>query len=244
MTLLEQYNKSSKDKATKILDGAIAKLQGMEATFATCFPHATLSSASAEFKKLNVESGSNEPVSKAVSMTIDEISAVSQDVRALEVFLNLHIPKMEDGNNFGVSVQLSMLKQLSEIQEAAGKAIDELSGYSNARAESLSKLNLPSVSSSVTKSTSSSTTDGKKEEKSSESKEEKKSSSDMTGPTFESRVAALIATDTQYYSKAQRAFQATMSTYMAVLDFMDKNKEKLEKPKGSGGSHSGYQSMY
>jgi len=244
MTLLEKYNESSKEKATKILDGAIAKLEAMEATLAANFPHVSLSAASAEFKKLNVESGSNEPVSKAVSVTIDEISSVSQDARALEVFLNLHIPKMEDGNNFGVTVQLSMLKQLSEIQESAGKAIDELSGYYNARAESLSKLNLPSVSTSVTKSTSSSTTDGKKEEKSSESKEEKKSSSDMTGPTFESRVAALIATDTLYYSKAQRSFQAAMSTYMAVLDFMDKNKEKLEKPKGSGGSHSGYHSMY
>lgn len=78
MTLLEKYNKSSKDKATKILDGAVVKLEAMEATFATCFPHATLSAASAEFKKLNVESGTNEPVSKAISMTIDEISAVSQ----------------------------------------------------------------------------------------------------------------------------------------------------------------------
>ena len=142
--------------------------------------------------------------------------SISTDARALEVFLNMHIPKMEDGNNFGVTVQLSMLKQLSEIQEAAGKAIDELSGYYNARAESLSKLNLPSVSTAVTKSTSSTTTDGKKEEKSSESKEEKKSSSEMTGPTFESRVASLIATDSLYYSKAQRSFQATMSSYMAV----------------------------
>lgn len=80
MSLLDQYNKSSMAKATKILDGAIAKLQGMEATVATCFPHPTLSAASAEFKKLNVESGSNEPVLKAVSITIDEISAVSQGV--------------------------------------------------------------------------------------------------------------------------------------------------------------------
>ena len=78
MTLLEKYNKLSEEKATKILDGALAKLEAMETTFATCFPHATLSAASAEFKKLNVESGHNEPVSKAVSATIDEISAVSQ----------------------------------------------------------------------------------------------------------------------------------------------------------------------
>jgi len=216
----------------------------METTYTACFPYSTLADAAADFEKLNVEIESNKPVLKAVSVTMDEISSVSQDIRALEVFVNLHIPKMEDGNNFGVTVQLSILKQLSELQEATGKAIDDLSGYSNARAESLSKLNLPSVSTSVCKSTSSSTTDGKKEEKSSESTEEKKSKSDMNGPTFMSRVAAVNATDTLYYSKAQRAFQATMSAYLAVLDFMDKNKEKLEKPKGSSGSQSSYHSMY
>jgi hypothetical protein len=123
---------------------------------------------------------------------------------------------MEDGNNFGVSVQLSMLKELSDMQDAAGKAIDDLSGYANAHAESLSKLNLPSTSSSVTKSSSSTTTDGKKEEKNSESTEEKSSSSASSGPGFESRVAALVATDTLYYSKAQRAFQSIMTLYMAA----------------------------
>lgn len=169
---------------------------------------------------------------------------ILSDARSVEVFIHLHIPKMEDGNNFGVSVQLSMLKQLSEIQEAAGKAIDDLSGYANARAESLSKLSLPSASTSVTKSNSSTTTDGKKEEKTSETTEEKKSSSESSGPAFESRVAALVETDTLYYSKAQRAFQSVMTLYMGALDFMDKNKDKLEMPKGSGGSHSGYASMY
>jgi hypothetical protein len=138
------------------------------------------------------------------------------DARALELFLNLHVPKMEDGNNFGVSVQLNALKVLSDMQEAAGKALDDLGGYANARAESLSKLTLPSTSTSVTKSTSATTTDGKLEDKSSESTEEKLSSSPTTGPMFESRVAALIATDTLYYSKAQRAFQAVMASYMSA----------------------------
>eukprot|EP00980_Cylindrotheca_fusiformis_P026139 scaffold15472_cov117-Cylindrotheca_fusiformis.AAC.3 len=271
MTLLEKYSKSSKDNAKKILDGAVPKLEKMEATFAQCFPYPSLSAASADFKANSVESGANEKVSNVVAVTMDEISALSQDARALELYLNMHIPKMEDGNNFGVTVQLNALKELKEMQEAAGKALDDLSGYANARAESLSKLNLPSTSSSVTQSTSTTTTDGKKEEKSSQTTEEKQSSSPTSGPMFDSRVAALIATDTLYYSKAQRAFLAVMAAYMASyvfrlnrdpvmllllfsplrlplgllrLDYMDKNKEKLEKPKGSGGSHSGFHSMY
>lgn len=225
----------------KILDGSIAKLEAMEATFSEVFPYASLSAASGDFKSA-VES--NDKVSRAVTVTLDEISSVAQDAKTLEVFLHLHLPKMEDGNNFGVTVQLSLLKQLTDLQEALTKAIDELSGYANARAESLGKLNLPSTSTSVTKSTSQTTTDGKKEDKTSESTEEKKSSSESSGPAFEGRVAALVATDTLYYSKAQRAFQSVMTMYMAALDFMDKNKEKLEKPKGENGSHGGFSSMY
>ena len=107
MTLLEQYNKSSKDKATKILDDAIAKLQSMEATFANCFPHATLSAASTEFKTLNVESGVNEPVSNAVSMTIGEISAVSQGA------LNSSMPRYRDC--FGMLTDCPPNTQMSEL---------------------------------------------------------------------------------------------------------------------------------
>jgi hypothetical protein len=78
MTLLEKYHASSKDNAMKILDGAIGKLEKMEATFGDCFPYPGLSAASADFKTINVESGANEKVSKAVSTTLDEISSVSQ----------------------------------------------------------------------------------------------------------------------------------------------------------------------
>ena len=78
MTLLEKYNSSSKQNAAKIVDGAVDKLGKMEATFADCFPYPSLSAASADFKSIAVESGANDKVSKAVSMTMDEISSVAQ----------------------------------------------------------------------------------------------------------------------------------------------------------------------
>lgn len=87
MTIFKNYTKSSKDKATKILDSAVAKLEGMETTFSICFPHATLSAASAEFKRLNHEIGTNEPVSKAVSMTMDEISSILQGMFKSFIFI-------------------------------------------------------------------------------------------------------------------------------------------------------------
>jgi hypothetical protein len=228
----------------KILDGSVGKLEAMEASFAEIFPYSTLSAASRDFASVDVTKATNEKVLKAVSMTLDSIYSVSQDVLSFETFLHLHIPKMEDGNNFGVSVQLAMLKLFSDLQEATSSRVDDLSSYASARADALEKLKLTSTSSTVTKSSANTTTDGKKEEKTTELTEEKKSSSDCTGPAYESRVAALVALDSLYYSKAQRAFQTVMTLYMAALDFMDKNKEKLVLPKGSGGSHSGFHSMY
>merc|ERR1712070_604230 len=104
---------------------------------------------------------------------------------------------------------------------------EALLGYETARANALEKLNLPSSTSSVTKSTSATTTDGKKEEKESESREEKQSSSSSSGPAYESRVKAVVAVDTLYYAKSNGILSQTIISLIGVMDFLDKNKERV-----------------
>jgi len=252
MSLLKKYQSSSKDTAMKVLEDAVGKLEALEASFATAFPYSGVSAASKDFASDSsslIQSAVNPKVETSLQTALDGVSAISQDVTAISTFIHLHIPKMEDGNNFGVSVQLSLAKLLDDLQDKASAKLEELTGYAAARADALEKLkySYPSpTSKSVTKSTSTTTTDGKPEEKVSESTEEKSSTTTLESPsvTEQARIAAVVAVDTLYYSKAQRALQSIMVLYMAILDFMDKNKEKLEKPKGSGGSHSGYHSMY
>lgn len=239
---MQKYADYSKDSAAKLLKASVAKVDAIEASYKEAFPYPALSAASADFGA-SASLANNDKVTKCVSLALDAISSMSQDAQLMETFLHLHIPKMEDGNNFGVTVQLSSLKQLSDLQEAVTKHLDSLAGYSSARADSLEKLKLPSTSKSVSKSTSVSTTDGKKEEKVTETTDEKADESGG-GVISDSRVAAVIACDTLYYSKAQRALQSVMCLYIAAVDFMSKNMDKLEKPKGSGGSHSGFSSMY
>mmetsp|Transcript_19046 Transcript_19046/g.39154 ORF Transcript_19046/g.39154 Transcript_19046/m.39154 type:complete len:129 (+) Transcript_19046:30-416(+) len=122
------------------------------------------------------------------------------------------------------------------MKETSNKSIETLLGYESARADALGKLNLPSSTSSVKKSTSVTTTDGKKEEKISESTEDNQSSTVSTGPAYESRVASVVAVDTLYYSKARGILSQTIISVVAVMDFMDKNKDKLTEPKGKSGS--------
>jgi hypothetical protein len=104
-------------------------------------------------------------------------------------------------------VQLDLVKKLNEIQESAIKSIEDLLGYESARSDALSKLNLPSTSTTFSKSSGSTTTDGKKEEKTSETTEEKSNSSPMSGPAYESRLAAVVSVDTLFYSKSKAIFQ-------------------------------------
>ena len=122
------------------------------------------------------------------------------------------------------------------MKETSNKSIEALLGYESARADALGKLNLPSLTSSVKKSTSATTTDGKKEEKISESTEENQNSTASSGPAYESRVASVVAVDTLYYSKARGILSQTIISVVAVMDFMDKNKDKLTEPKGKSGS--------
>ena len=134
------------------------------------------------------------------------------------------------------------MKKLGEFKELSNKSMEALLAYENARAEALAKLNLPSSTTSITKSTTKSftksSTDENKETKESESQEEKKSSSSPSGPTYESKVAAVVAVDTLYFSKASSIFSQNIISYIGIMDFIDKNKEKLVEPKGkSGGSN-------
>ena len=124
------------------------------------------------------------------------------------------------------------------MKEAANKATEALLGYESARADALGKLNLPSKTQTVTKSESESKTDGKEEKKESISREEKESGSPSSGPVYDSRIAAVVAVDTLYYSKASGIFSQSITSIIGVMDFVDKNKEKLIEPKGKfGGSN-------
>lgn len=235
MSLFKKFKDDSETQAMELLGSSVARVEEMQKLYSTIFPYNKLSEASIDFKA-SATAAVNEKVALAVTATLDQVSEHSILLSKLDHFIILHVPKIEDGGNFGVGVQLDLVKKLGELVESANKSTEALLGYESARAEALSKLNLPSLSTSVTKSTSATTTDGTKEEKSSESKEEKQSASASTGPAYESRVASVVAVDTLYYSKARGILSQTIISLVAVMDFIDKNKEKLIEPKGKSGS--------
>jgi len=235
--MFKKFKNDSKSNAMELLDSSVAMVEEMQNLYSELFHYDKLSVASDDFKEFATVA-TNEKAARAVTATLDQVSTQTTLLNKLDYFITLHIPTIEDGGNFGVGVQLDLVKKLSELKESANKSTEALLGYENARAEALSKLNLPSSTSNITKSTSATTTDGKKEEKVCESQEEKQSSSSTSGPAYESRLAAVVAVDTLYFSKSSAILSQSITSLIGVMDFIDKNKEKLVEPKGnSGGSN-------
>ncbi|KRX21268.1 Uncharacterized protein T07_4841 [Trichinella nelsoni] len=63
-----------------------------------------------------------------------------EDSGILMRWLGFLIPRMQGGNNFGVSVQLKTLKEVTSVRKSASVALQLLSRYYNIRGESIKKL--------------------------------------------------------------------------------------------------------
>lgn len=207
--------------------------------------HFALNVSGARAKYASLSSSANPELDQAVETTIDAVDAVLQDFNALSQYISLTIPKMEDGGNWGVSVQLEALKALHDAQDKLTKSVEEISKYASSRADVLEKCKLPSQTVSITSSDGTSNTTEKGDAKETKKSTETKETTTTLSPVEASyRQAAVVACDVLYFSKAKALFQMCLNSYLAVMDFCDKNAEKIEKPKGSTGSGSSFSSMY
>jgi len=57
------------------------------------------------------------------------------------------------------------------------------------------------------------------------------------------RIKSVVAIDVKTYTELRTAMMTIYNSMACVLDVMEKNYEKLEKPKGSGGGRN-YDNMY
>ena len=193
----------------------------------------------------------NTDCANIVATTIDASDAVLQKMATIEQYIHLTVPRMEDGGNWGVGVQLAAIKIIQDARTKMDASVDELYKYAATRADALEKLKLPSKS--ATKTTTSSTSESKGQDKekgetgtttSSENTETKTTETSSESPEANLRRAALTAVDVRYYTKAKATFQLTITTFLAVVDFVDKNQLKIKKPQGESGVRGYSNTMY
>lgn len=219
-----------------MLDGAVATLEALDATYKQIFPVEKPSDAAKSFRDGDYLM-QNPVVEGVVSASLDAVAQALGDIKTLQTFITLHVPQMEDGNNFGVTIQMAALEHFQKTAEALQKQMDELPKYYSSRADAMDKLNLPTETESETKKEDQENNDAVK---TTTSKEVKKSGAKTMSPH---RVQAVYAVDVQFYMAAKRAFRSVHSAYITNVDFVLKNKDKIEMPKGRSGS-TGYSGMY
>jgi len=214
---------------------ALSFLESLDSTYQQHFSISKLSEAKKTYTAQNFLE-QNSTVIAALTASQDAVMQALDDISDMEDYIMLHIPQMEDGNNFGVTVQLEALRQLKGSSESLGKALGELFKYYSARADAMDKLKLSSENTSETKKEENDGTDTK----TTVTKETKTSG----GQQEFHRVEAVYAVDTQYYAIAKVSFRTVKSSYISNLDFVFKNTEKIEKPKGNDGGGSRFTSYY
>lgn len=99
--LRQKFKNESETQAMELLNSSVANVEEKKKMYSSLFPYSKLSDASKDFKA-SATSATNEKVALAVSATLDMVSEQSIVLDKLEHFITLHVPKIEDGGNFGV----------------------------------------------------------------------------------------------------------------------------------------------
>lgn len=246
---ITQIKKASTKQVESILsDEAVATLTAMDETLKNILGVTSLSEVEKSFQAAIAKDPTDIPLSKAIESYIDILSKCIDQILTIERFITLHMPKMEDGNNFGVTVQMTVSKALSEARESMTKKLDAIPSYYSSRADAVDKLGLikGTVSKTETKSVSEATggKDGDEKKTSQTSVEEVKTvgnDSEKSGAAIKLRLLHIASLDVQCYSNIRYGLLDSMNTYLMIVDNVEKNKEKLTEPKGSSGgtSHMG-----
>ncbi|XKL65524.1 hypothetical protein PGB90_008944 [Kerria lacca] len=83
---------------------------------------------------------SNKRLSKLINILKPIIKQLVEDSNILKMWISFMIPKIEDGNNFGVSIQEDTLAEIQTVETEAAAFFDQISRYYVTRAKLVSKV--------------------------------------------------------------------------------------------------------
>jgi len=83
---------------------------------------------------------SNQTLTDLIQTTKPHIKQLVEDTNLLKMWISFLIPKIEDGNNFGVSVQEDTLAEIQSVESEAAAYFDQISRYYASRAKVISKV--------------------------------------------------------------------------------------------------------
>ncbi|CAG9810014.1 unnamed protein product [Chironomus riparius] len=82
----------------------------------------------------------NLPICEIIKVVKPVIRGLVEDSNLLKMWISFMIPKIEDGNNFGVSIQEDTLAEIQSVESEAAAFFDQISRYFISRAKVVSKV--------------------------------------------------------------------------------------------------------
>jgi len=82
----------------------------------------------------------NPTITRLLKVVKPHLRQLVQDTNLLKMWINFMIPKIEDGNNFGVSIQEDTLAELRTVESEALAYYDQAARYHVTRAKLISKV--------------------------------------------------------------------------------------------------------
>jgi Proteasome activator pa28 beta subunit len=242
----QSFQQSEKEVALELIAKSPEVIKQMQAAYNQHFPTQTVSAVMDSFSAESLLR-ENPICQSVVRASLDALDEVIVMCCALERYIQLTIPKTEDGGNFGVGIQIEAANFIGDYVAVLDARAEDLLRYAAARADALEKCKLPgtvAIKSSTTKTSDSEGADLEKGPiKANETKrmtEEKSVDTATNSVETHLRKQAVVAIDVRFYRVAKKTYADTILALLAVVDFMDKNKVKIATPKGDAGSAGMY----
>ncbi|XP_075237346.1 proteasome activator complex subunit 3-like [Lycorma delicatula] len=83
---------------------------------------------------------SNKCLTDLIQIVKPQIKNLIEDSNLLKMWISFMIPKIEDGNNFGVSVQEDTLAEVQSVESEAAAFFEQITRYYASRAKVVSKV--------------------------------------------------------------------------------------------------------
>lgn len=196
-------------------------------------PSALRAQFAARVQAAPTQIAANAEVSALVDAAADELELVLSTLQKLQLWISLLVPKISDGNNFGVEVQKAAFTQVKEGTAAWQKAFDALSEYPQQRAAAVEKLNAKRSSEKSTSTTATKATGTESEDKTVTTVVDKTSEALGSEPGQDA-LAHVVALDVKWFCSLARTLEGVRDQYAVTWDVIDKNKDKILQPRGAG----------
>ncbi|CAH1732486.1 proteasome activator complex subunit 3-like [Aphis gossypii] len=82
----------------------------------------------------------NKNITEALKILKPNIKELAEDVNDVKLWVSLFIPKIEDGNNFGVGVQEAIIHEVEQVKSIIDTYLEQVSLYYEVRGKFITKV--------------------------------------------------------------------------------------------------------